>query len=78
MKNIENVSFKFLWSCEKILKKSGEYLVQIFQQPDGNFVTVLCQFLEKLAKNYGKNMKLFWKNFRKIGENYKEIILGTF
>ncbi len=55
-----------------------EYFVQIFKHSDGNFVTFLDQFLEKLAKNYPKNMKLFRENFRKIRENYKEIILGTF
>ncbi len=39
--------------------KSEEYFAQIFKHYDGNFVTFLRQFLEKLVKNYPKNMKLF-------------------
>ncbi len=44
----------------------------------GNFVTFLRPFLEKLAKNYPKNRKLFWENFEIIWRNEKMIILGTF
>ncbi len=33
----------------------GEYFAQIFKHSVGNFVTFLCQFLEKLVKNYPKN-----------------------
>ncbi len=41
-------------------------------------MTVLRQFLEKLVKNYLKNVKLFRENLEIIWRNYKIIILGTF
>ncbi len=47
----------FLWNCEENSKKRGEYFIKIFKYFDGNFVTFSSQVLEKLIKNYCKNMK---------------------
>ncbi len=77
-KNTENVSFKFYWNCEEILRKVENTLYKFLDIPKGNFVSFLCQFLEKFVKNYPKNMKLYWKNFGIIWRNYKIIILGIF
>ncbi len=46
-------------SYRKILKKVGNTFNKFLDIPKGNFVTFLRQFLEKLVKNYPKNMKLF-------------------
>ncbi len=70
--------FKISIRIEKFWRKVGNTLYKFLDILKGNFVTFLRQFLEKLAKNYPKSMKLFWEYFEIIWRNYKIIILGTF
>ncbi len=51
----------FLSSFSQIVKKRGIFYTN-FKHSDGNFVTFLCQFFEKLVKNCPKNVKLKKKN----------------
>ncbi len=62
----------------KFWRKVGNTLYKFLDILKRNFVTFLGQFLEKLVKNYPKNMKLFWKNFGIVWRSYKIIILGIF
>ncbi len=70
--------FKISMRNEKFWRKVGNTLYKFLDILKANFVTFLHQFLEKLVKNYPKNMKLFWENFKIIRRNYKIIILETF
>ncbi len=71
LSSFSEISKKFWRKVENTLYKCLDIL-------KGNFETFLCQFLEKLVKNYPKNVKLFWENFGIIWKNYKIIILETF
>ncbi len=68
----------FLSSFSEIVKKSREYIVQIFRYSKRKFRDIFESIFGKLMKNYPKDMKLFWKNFGIIWRNYKIIILGIF
>ncbi len=70
--------FKISIHIEKFWREVGNTLYKFLDIKKGNFVTFLRQFLEKLVKNYPKNMKLFRENSEIIWRNYKIIILGTF
>ncbi len=54
----------------KFWRKVGNILYKFIGILKGKLVTFLCQFSEKLMKNYSKNMKLLWESF--------EIILRKF
>ncbi len=69
-KNTENVSFKFQRNCEEILKKSGEYLVQIFRHSKTKFrdifVSIFGKTYEKLFEKQEIIMRKFWNNQEKL------------
>ncbi len=82
LRNLRRILKIFLSSFSEIVKKFWRIVENILYKfldiLKENFVTLLCQFLEKLVKNYPKNVKLFWENFGIIWRNYKIIISGTF
>ncbi len=63
LRKLRRILKMFLSNFSEIMKKIWRKVrnilyLQIFKRSDRNFVTFLCQYLEKLVKNYPKNMKL--------------------
>ncbi len=87
--NFKLLILRKLWRKLKMFLSSFSEMVNEFWRIVGNtlfkfldilkknFVTFLYQFLEKIVKNYPRNMQLVWENFEIICRNYKIIILGT-
>ncbi len=76
LRKLRRILKMFLLSFSEIVKwrKVGNTLYKFLDILKGNFVTFLSQFLQKLLKNYPKNVKFLWENFGIIWRNYKIII----
>ncbi len=67
--------------CE-ILKKSGEYLVQIFRHSERKFCDIFMSILGKTCKKLSEKheivLRKFWNNLEKLLNNYFRYILKIF